>query len=237
MRIIAVIPARMAATRLPGKPLALLGGRPLVVHVWERACKAPIFDDVIVATDHEAVVEAVVSAGGRAVLTRADHASGSDRVWEVLSATSADGVVNVQGDEPFVDPILLDRLGRALVSGVAPVVTAVSALDGDPEDPNRVKVLLDREDFAVDFSRRPFAGSGPAWLHLGLYAYTREALERFVGLPPSPRERSERLEQLRLIENGLSIKVVRASGATLSIDCPEDLERAREIVERRFQRA
>jgi 3-deoxy-manno-octulosonate cytidylyltransferase (CMP-KDO synthetase) len=231
MRILAVIPARMAASRFPGKPLALLGGRPVVVRVWERVRQVPIFEDVVVATDHEGVIDAVRAAGGTAVLTRSDHPSGSDRVWEVLSTHDAEAVMNVQGDEPFVDPRLLERMASVLAKGEAAVVTAAAPLEGDPADPDRVKVLLGPGDLAVDFSRRAFWGSGPAWQHVGLYAYTRAALGHFVALPPSPREKQEGLEQLRLVENGVSIAVVRTDRTTVAIDTPKDLQRAERMLD------
>jgi 3-deoxy-manno-octulosonate cytidylyltransferase (CMP-KDO synthetase) len=227
MRVLAVIPARFGASRLPGKPLLDLEGVPVVVRVWERARKARQISDLVVATDDNRVVEVIERAGGQAVMTRRDHPSGSDRVWEVLEHHDAEAVINVQGDEPFLDPDILDGLVLELIHGRAPVVTVATRLVGDPWEPSRVKVSLDDQGMARDFSRLPL-GEGPQWQHIGLYGFRRAALRSFVSMPPSPRERAEHLEQLRLIEAGVRIRVLTVDHCGLSIDTLEDLERARE---------
>lgn len=229
MRILSVIPARYGSSRLPGKPLADLGGVPLVIRVWRRVRALDIFEDVVVATDDQRILDAVVNAGGRAELSSPLHPSGSDRVWEVLERHRADGVVNIQGDEPFVEIDVLRRLALCLREPGSEVVSAACPLEGDPTNAARVKVSFDKDHLARDFSREPF-GKGPQWLHVGLYAYRREVLRRFVSLGPSPRETTERLEQLRMIENGISIKIIEVERAGLSIDTPEDLMAARALL-------
>ncbi|MBN1337470.1 MAG: 3-deoxy-manno-octulosonate cytidylyltransferase [Deltaproteobacteria bacterium] len=220
----------MGSSRLPGKPLADLGGRALVVRVLERAWAVPGRPDVLVATDHEDVAAAVRAVGGQAVITRPDHPSGTDRVWEAVQGTKADVVVNLQGDEPFVDPALVARVARAVLDPGAEVATAACPLEPTDRDrPSVVKVLVDPEGLALDFSRR-FAPGRTNLRHLGVYAFCRAALARFAALVPSPREQAERLEVLRLLEAGEPVRVVSAGFAPLSIDTPEDLVLARRVL-------
>lgn len=240
---IVLIPARLAATRLPDKPLALIGGEPMIVHVWRRATEAGI-GPVAVATDAPAIAEAVRAAGGTAVMTRSDHASGSDRIFEAVDKLDPEGrhdvVVNVQGDLPTIDP-------RAVAASVGPLadpavdvatLVAVIAREEERTDPNVVKMVGSEyapgRFRALYFTRAtaPY-GDGPHYHHIGLYAYRRSALRRFVGLPPSPLERRERLEQLRVLEAGMRIDAVLVDDVPLGVDTPEDLERARDIIARR----
>lgn len=235
-KIIVVIPARYGSTRLPGKPLAELGGKPVIQHTYERAARARGLSDVIVATDDQRIVQAVEGFGGRAVMTRADHRNGSERVAEVITAIDADIVVNVQGDEPFIDPGMLDEAIAPLVADPALVMSTLSRQITEDEllhAPSVVKVVSDMNGNALYFSRSviPY-GRYPQlcrWQeHIGLYAYCRDFLLEFVRWPPTPLEQAESLEQLRVLEHGYRIRVVettRGQGVP-GIDTPEDLARA-----------
>jgi len=237
-----VIPARLAATRLPDKPLAEIAGEPMIVHVWRRAVEAGS-GPVLVATDSEAVRDAVAQAGGEAVMTRPDHASGSDRIYEAVQQfdpdRSVDTIVNLQGDLPTLDPNLVRACISALQAGEADIGTIAAEIVREEErtDPNVVKVIgspLGRAGIlrALYFTRAtaPY-GEGPLYHHIGIYAYRRAALERFVGLPPSPLETREKLEQLRALEDGMHIHVGLVDTVPLGVDTPADLARAREILE------
>ncbi len=228
--VLAVIPARLGSTRLPGKALADLGGAPMVVRVWERVRRAEGIDRVLVATDDERIAAAVRSRGGEAVLT-GECASGTDRVAEAARNTGALRVVNVQGDEPFVEPADIARVAAA-VTEATPIATAAAPLTEGVEDPARVKVVCDDAGRALYFSRLPIPSGGPWRLHVGLYAFTAQVLAAVAALPPAPLERSERLEQLRWLAAGYRIRVVSVPAGPLSVDTPDDLERAR----RRFAR-
>lgn len=223
--VLAVIPARYGSTRLAGKALADLGGAPMVVRVWERVRRAEGIDRVLVATDDERIASAVRSRGGEAVMT-GEHASGTDRVAEAARNTGALRVVNVQGDEPFVEPQDIARVAAA-VSDATPIATAAAPLTENVEDPARVKVVCDDGGRALYFSRQPIPTGGPWRLHVGLYAFTAQALDAVAALPPGPLERAERLEQLRWLAAGFRIRVVSVPAGPLSVDTAEDLERAR----------
>lgn len=236
-----VIPARMQATRLPGKPLAMIAGRPMIVHVWERAMQAEA-GRVAVATDSDDIASAVRAAGGEAVMTRADHISGSDRVFEAVSKLDPDGdadrVVNLQGDLPTFDPALVTAcLAPLKIKGVdIATLAAEIKLSGEKTNPNVVKVVgtpLDAPGHlrGLYFTRAtaPY-GEGPLYHHIGIYAYRRQSLERFVSLKPSPLELREKLEQLRALENGMRIDVAIVDTVPLGVDTPEDLERARRVL-------
>lgn len=235
-----LIPARMAATRLPGKPLADVGGRPMIVEVARRAVAAGI-GRVAVATDTEAVAEAVRGAGYEAVLTRADHPSGSDRIFEALSkldgAGEVDIVVNVQGDIPTIDPESIRRSLEPLRDPAVDIATLAAEIVRAEEktDPNVVKVvgspIAEGHLRALYFTRAtaPY-GEGPLYHHIGLYTYRRAALARFVALPPSPLEVREKLEQLRALEAGMRIDVAVVDTVPLGVDTPEHLERARQLL-------
>ncbi|MEX2165997.1 MAG: 3-deoxy-manno-octulosonate cytidylyltransferase [Methyloceanibacter sp.] len=239
-----VIPARLKATRLPDKPLADIGGEPMIVHVMRRAVEADC-GPVLVATEAESVRDAVLLAGGKAIITRPDHASGSDRIFEAVDKfdpnRAFDVIVNLQGDLPTLDPGLVRACLAALEEGEADIGTIATAITRDEErtDPNVVKVIgspLPGSSTlrALYFTRAtaPY-GDGPLYHHIGLYAYRRAALERFVSLPPSPLETRERLEQLRALEAGMRIHVGLVDTAPLGVDTPADLARARELFKSR----
>jgi 3-deoxy-manno-octulosonate cytidylyltransferase (CMP-KDO synthetase) len=238
-----LIPARMAATRLPGKPLADIAGEPMIVHVWRRAREAGI-GPVAVATDDPRIAAAVEAAGGRAVMTRADHPSGSDRIHEAAEILDPEGrhdvIVNVQGDFPTIDP----RIVAASILPLADPAVAIATLAGEITDeeergnPNVVKVVgspvAPGRLRALYFTRATAPhGEGPLYHHVGLYAFRRRALARFVGLPPSPLETRERLEQLRALEDGMRIDVTVVDHVPFGVDTPEYLERARAILSRK----
>jgi 3-deoxy-manno-octulosonate cytidylyltransferase (CMP-KDO synthetase) len=244
MTSLIVIPARLKATRLPDKPLANIGGEPMIVHVWRRAVEADC-GAVLVATDAEAVRDAVAKAGGEAVLTRSDHASGTDRVSEAVMRRDPEGkfetIINLQGDLPTLEPSLVRACLRALNEGGADIGTIAAEITREEErtDPNVVKVIgtkLPRGSVlrALYFTRAtaPY-GEGPLYHHIGIYAFARRALERFVALPPSQLETRERLEQLRALEAGMLIHVGLVDTVPLGVDTPPDLERARELLRSR----
>jgi 3-deoxy-manno-octulosonate cytidylyltransferase (CMP-KDO synthetase) len=239
-----VIPARLKATRLPDKPLADIGGEPMIVHVWRRAIEAEC-GPVVVATDSQAVRDVVRLAGGNALITRTDHPSGSDRVFEAIEAFDPKGeidiVVNLQGDLPTLDPHLVRSCLAALRAHDADIGTIAAAIVREEErtDPNVVKVVgtplrgvgLLR---ALYFTRAtaPY-GEGPLFHHIGIYAYRRQALKQFVSLPPSALELREKLEQLRALEAGMRIHVGLVDTVPLGVDTPTDLKRARELFQSR----
>ena len=240
---IIVIPARMASTRLPGKPLADICGRPMIVHVAERAAEAGI-GEVVVATDSEAIATAVEKSGARAVMTRADHPSGSDRVFEAVTIVDpkarAGIIVNVQGDLPTISPLDIKASLMPLNDPAVDIATlaAVITRPDERENPHIVKVvgspLSDKRLRALYFTRAtcPY-GDGPLYHHIGLYAYRRAALERFVHLAPSALERREKLEQLRALEAGLRIDVAVVASVPLGVDTLNELEAARAMLKNR----
>jgi 3-deoxy-manno-octulosonate cytidylyltransferase (CMP-KDO synthetase) len=223
--------------------LADIGGEPMIVHVWRRAMEADC-GPVVVATDAESVRDAILAAGGEALMTRADHASGSDRVFEAVLRRDPEArlatVVNLQGDLPTLDPLLVRACLRALGEGNADIGTIAAEIVREEErtDPNVVKVVgspLSASVLRALYFTRATApyGEGPLYHHIGIYAYTRAALERFVSLPPSPLEVRERLEQLRALEAGMRINVGLVDTVPLGVDTPPDLERARELLQSR----
>lgn len=235
-----VIPARLAATRLPGKPLADIAGAPMIVHVLRRAQEADV-GPVVVATDSREIADAVTAAGGRAVMTRADHPSGSDRIHEAVTAVDPDGVhdvvINVQGDLPTIDPRIIAAALVPLADPAVDIATlaAVITRAEEREAPSVVKVVgtpVSAQRLRALYFTRATApwGEGPLLHHIGLYAYRRAALARFVSLPPSVLEEREKLEQLRALENGLRIDVAVVDDVPLGVDTPADLERARAIL-------
>ena len=236
---IILIPARLASNRLPGKPLADIHGLPMIVHVLRRAQRAGI-GEAVVATDSEAIQAAVEKSGGRAVMTRADHGSGSDRVFEALEALDPEHrieiVVNVQGDLPTIDPADI-RAALAPLSDPAVDIATLAAVITDPTErtnPNVVKVsgttIAPNRFRAITFTRADATGAGPHYHHIGLYAYRRAALERFVKLPPSANEQRERLEQLRALDAGMRIDVALIKSVPLGVDTPEELAKARTML-------
>ena len=237
---IVLVPARMSSTRLPGKPLADISGEPMIVHVWRRAIEADV-GPVLVAADDSRIVEAVTAVGGRAMLTRADHGSGSDRIFEALTTVDPDGrhdvIVNVQGDLPTIARQAVRAAVGPLADPNVDIATLATEIRRAEErdDPNVVKAvgteIAPGRLRALYFTRcsAPW-GDGPLLHHIGLYAYRRAALARFVALPPSPLERRERLEQLRALEAGMRIDIALVDVAPLGVDTPEDLRRAREML-------
>ena len=243
MHILGVIPARMAATRFPGKPLVDLAGSSLVQWVYESAAACTDLDAVVVATPDEEIAAAVAAFGGVAELTREDHPTGTDRVSEVAARhAEADVVVNVQGDQPFVTSEMLSALVGPYRRGEAPVMTTVAApLDEGHgfDDPNVVKVVCDRNGDALYFSRSPIPYRRdvveerlPVFHHIGLYAFTRSFLSLYAGLDPTPLERTEALEQLRALEHGYRIRVCPIDRPVIEVNTPDDLARAVALVER-----
>jgi 3-deoxy-manno-octulosonate cytidylyltransferase (CMP-KDO synthetase) len=239
-RVLILIPARMASSRLPGKPLADIAGEPMIVHVMRRAQAADI-GPVAVATDSEAIVACVEKAGGRAVMTRADHESGSDRIFEALRsvdpACQAEIIVNLQGDLPTLAPADITTALEPLADAGVDIATLAAEITDARErtDPSVVKVVgspvAPKRLRALYFTRAEApAGEGPLYHHIGIYVYRRAALARFVSLPASPLERRERLEQLRALEDGMRIDVTVVDSVPLGVDTAEDLTRARELL-------
>lgn len=236
---IILIPARMASTRLPGKPLADIAGLPMIVHVLRRAAAAKI-GEAVVATDSEAVAAAVEKAGGRAVMTRSDHVSGSDRIYEALAALDPehrlDIVVNVQGDLPTIDAADIRAALKPLDDPAVDISTLAAEITDPAErtNPHVVKVtgtlVAPGRLRAASFTRADATGPGPHYHHIGLYAYRRAALERFVKLPPSVGEQREKLEQLRALDAGMRIDVAIVKSAPLGVDTPEELQKARKLL-------
>jgi 3-deoxy-manno-octulosonate cytidylyltransferase (CMP-KDO synthetase) len=235
---VTIIPARLAASRLPGKPLAMIAGVPMIVHVLRRAEAANI-GPVAVACGDQAIADAVAHAGGRAIMTDPALPSGSDRVWAALQALDPEGahdiVVNLQGDLPSLPPAFLRAVLTPLADPAVDIATLVAPVTTQEEAaaPSVVKAVCafapgQQTANALYFSRAPVpAGEGPLWHHVGLYAYRRDALRRFVALPPSPLEQREKLEQLRALEAGMRIAAARVDHAPFGVDTPEDLNRAR----------
>lgn len=238
-----LIPARLAATRLPNKPLADIAGEPMILHVWRRAVEAGI-GPVVVATDAPEIVQVIEGAGGLAVLTRPDHPSGSDRLAEALESVDPEGrhdvVVNVQGDLPTIDPAIIGAAIVPLADKTVDIVTLCAPITEaeEADNPNVVKLVGHevgpRRLRALYFTRaRAPYGPGPLWHHIGLYAYRRKALTRFVALPPGELETREKLEQLRALEAGMRIDAVIVDDLPLGVDTPADLDRARALMLRR----
>ncbi|MER9671887.1 3-deoxy-manno-octulosonate cytidylyltransferase [Mesorhizobium sp. M0208] len=240
MSTLILIPARMASTRLPGKPLADIAGTPMIVHVARRAAEAGL-GRVVVATDTQGVAEAVRAHGFEAVMTRADHETGSDRIFEALTildpGKTVETIVNVQGDLPTIDPLVIGAARKPFENAAVDIATLCVEIVRDEEktNPNVVKLvgspLSTTRLRALYFTRATAPwGEGPLYHHIGLYAYRRAALERFVALRPSPLERRERLEQLRALEAGMRIDAEIVQSVPLGVDTPDDLERARALL-------
>jgi 3-deoxy-manno-octulosonate cytidylyltransferase (CMP-KDO synthetase) len=236
-----VIPARMASTRLPGKPLAEIAGEPMIVRVWRNAVRAGV-GPVVVAAAEQVIASAIEQAGGRAIITDPDLSSGSDRAYAAVQAFDPEGafdaVINLQGDLPELDPEALRRVAAALKDSGADIATLAAPIaePADWDNPNVVKPVVawnasGKSGKALYFTRtRAPAGEGPLFHHIGIYAFTRAALARFVALEPSPLELREKLEQLRALEAGMRIEVARVDAVPLSVDTPADLERARKLL-------
>ena len=240
-KVVVVIPARYGSTRLPGKPLVSLAGQPMIQRVYERAKAAEMVHEVIVATDDDRIMNAVKAFGGQARMTRPDHRTGTERVAEVAAHVEGDVFVNVQGDEPLLDPAAVDTAVEALLedeqTAVSTVATPIKST-ADIMDPNVVKVVLDFDSNALYFSRAPIPWvrdrDAPVHAqhmkHLGLYAFRRAALLDFATLPLGDLERVEQLEQLRWMENGYKIRVAETSHDSVSVDVPEDVARVDELI-------
>jgi 3-deoxy-manno-octulosonate cytidylyltransferase (CMP-KDO synthetase) len=245
MNVIGIIPARYGSTRFPGKPLALIAGKPLIRHVVERCQRASSLSEVIVATDDTRIWE-VVQDFCRAEMTRPEHPSGSDRIAEVVTRCACDAVVNIQGDEPLIDPSVIDEVTGALAhTDMSTAATPVTSSE-EYNSPNVVKVVVSATGRALYFSRRtiPYlreaAGASvseqlaafPFLKHLGIYGYRRETLLRLVKFPVSPLERAEKLEQLRALENGIPIAVVQVDYDSVGVDVPADVQRVERLLKR-----
>lgn len=242
MKVTVVIPARYASTRFEGKPLAMLLGKPMIQHVFERSLEAKSVDRVIVATDDDRIFDAVNSFGGEAVMTSASHACGTDRLAEVAAELDSDLIVNVQGDEPLIYPEMIESAVDALIDAPLASMSTLKYKITDLVDinsPSVVKVVVDKDDFALYFSRCavPFNRDDakglerPAYYkHVGLYVYRRDFLMKFAGMESTPLENAEKLEQLRALENGFRIKVVTTEYDTIGVDEPKDLIKAEEIL-------
>lgn len=233
-----VIPARYGSTRFPGKPLAMLGGKPVIQHVFEGASRAGLVSDIIVATDSRQILECVEGFGGKAVLTSQDHPSGTDRIAEAIKDADYDIIVNVQGDEPLIRGEMIDQVVSLLDDDRADMGT-LAVRSSDPAEfanPNVVKVVTDKDGYALYFSRAgiPYHRDGgkdtsdrfyPFLKHVGIYSYRHHVLKHLTRLEPAPLERVEKLEQLRALYNGYRIKVGITEGETIGVDTPEDLKR------------
>jgi 3-deoxy-manno-octulosonate cytidylyltransferase (CMP-KDO synthetase) len=246
LKSIAIIPARFNSNRFPGKPLAQIGQKPMIQHVYERACRASSIDQVIVATDSARILETVESFGGVVSMTSLLHRSGTDRVAEVASRCDAEVIVNLQGDEPLIDPHCLDAVIEPFYSNPELMISTLSSLGSSEEElysPNVVKVVVDGEGFALYFSRSPIPyyhfnnhvekRTPVFYKHIGLYAYRKAFLQQLPGLNESSLEKAEGLEQLRFLENGYRIKVVNTAYQSLAVDTPQDLERVNEFIKER----
>ncbi|MBI3600911.1 MAG: 3-deoxy-manno-octulosonate cytidylyltransferase [Nitrospinae bacterium] len=261
MNIIAIIPARYDSTRFPGKPLAMINGKPIIQYVWEAASRASLISRAAIATDDERIFKKVKEFGGEAWMTSAHHTTGTDRITEVAKKIEADIIVNVQGDEPLIEPAVIDEAVKPLLNNseifMATLKTRIINSE-ELNDPNVVKVVTDRDGFALYFSRFPIpyvreqgqgaslplqvvsrGGKGQGYdinssalhcKHIGLYVYRKDFLLKFAQMKPTPLEEAEKLEQLRVLENGYKIKVVETAYQSVGVDTPEDLERVKEIL-------
>jgi len=226
-----VIPARFASTRFPGKALALISGKPMIQHVWERARRCSLISRLVVATDDERIADAARGFGAETMMTRADHTSGTDRAAEAAAPTDAEVVVNIQGDEPLIDPAAISlAISTLLDDPGCQMATLKRRIDNaaDIGNPNVVKVVSSLAGWALYFSRSPIpanrSGEAVHWKHIGLYVYRRGLLLSYSSLPRGPLEEAERLEQLRALENGIGIRVAETEYDTIGVDTPEDLE-------------
>jgi 3-deoxy-manno-octulosonate cytidylyltransferase (CMP-KDO synthetase) len=239
--VIGVIPARYSSTRLEGKPLVDICGKPMIQHVWERAKQALLLDDLIIACDDDRIAERCREFGAKVAMTAKAHICGSDRISEVVNPLDVKFVLNIQGDEPLIHPSMIDAVASALINGTGIYMATLMTRIKDPADitdPHVVKVIVDRNNFALYFSRAPIpfraANSDikePAYFkHIGLYGYTKDFLFTFKKMAVSSLEKIEKLEQLRVLEEGYKIKVLETKYDTLGVDTPEDLEKVRQFL-------
>lgn len=242
MKIIAVIPARYASTRFPAKLMQDLGGKTVINRTYQAALETKLFDEVFVVTDSNLIFDEITQHGGKAIMSKKEHESGSDRIAEAVEELDVDIVINVQGDEPFIDKKPLEQLIQVFKEDVSKRVDLASLMFEideihEIENPNNVKVITDKEGFALYFSRSviPYpreVGVGVRYMkHVGIYAFRKQALMDFYRLPMGILEASEKLEQLRYLENGKRIKMVETTHGSIGIDTPEDLEKARRLIE------
>ena len=246
MRVAAIIPARYASTRLPGKPLADIAGKPMVWRVYEQAKMARLVDEVWVATDDQRVYDIVYGLGGNVLMTSPDHPSGTDRLAEAAGMIQADIYVNVQGDEPLIPPELIDAAVEPLLSeptlNMATAAREITSSD-DIADPSVVKVVLDERGYALYFSRAPIPFHRDTWVsgsinggnclkHIGLYVYRRDFLLKYAKIPPTALEQTEKLEQLRALGHGERIKVVITELESIGVDTPEDLDKVIRLIQK-----
>lgn len=256
MKVTVVIPARYASSRFPGKPLALIGEKPMVQHVYENASKATLVDEVFVATEDNRIEEVVKSFQGKVVMTKSSHATGTDRMAEVAQNFSSDIFINVQGDEPFISPVLIDQVASALINSDQVQMSTARISFKTKEDfinPNVVKVLCDQDGLALYFSRYPIPFRRKIWnetqnwqmlfqsyelgdihkmgvqKHLGIYGFRRNTLLEFSKWAPTPLEQQEELEQLRALEHGIRLKVVSTTHESIAVDTPGDLKKVNEL--------
>ena len=245
MKIVGIIPARYASTRFPGKPLALIKGKPMIQRVYEQALKSKL-DAVVIATDDVRIADAVMDFGGQYVMTSPNHRSGTDRCCEALDLlkTKYDAAVNIQGDEPFIDPKQIDLLVDLIVRDDTPLASLAKRIDDADElfSPNAVKVVVNQEGNAMYFSRNPipfmrnvdrdeWLAKGRFYKHIGIYAYKADVLHQVARMEPSALEQAESLEQLRWLENGLAIRMALSDVENISIDTPDDLHRAEQYAQ------
>jgi len=243
MDVIGIIPARYSSTRFQGKVLADILGKPMIQHVWERAKQAAVLDDLIIACDDERVARVAEEFGAKVAFTAKGHASGTDRICEVINPLDVKIVINIQGDEPLIHPTMIDAVARALLDDSSISMATVMKNIEEPRvinDPNVIKVVIDKNNFAVYFSRSPIPFHAeeseiklPIYFkHIGLYGYTKDFLFIYKNLPVSYLERVERLEQLRVLEEGFRIKVIETKYDTIGVDTLEDLEKVKEYLQK-----
>lgn len=241
MDVIGIIPARYSSSRFEGKVLADIAGKPMIQHVWERAKQAFLLDDLIIACDNEQVAEVASGFGAKVTYTAKAHASGTDRIIEVINPIDVKIVVNIQGDEPLIHPTMIDSVARALLDNSSIAMATVMKKITQPDivkDPHVVKVVVDKNNFALYFSRAPIPflaanskNSNPVhYKHIGLYAYTKDFLFIYKNLPVSNLEKTESLEQLRVLGEGYRIKVIETDYDTVGVDTPEDLEKVKQYI-------
>lgn len=244
MNVIGVIPARYSSTRFEGKVLAYINSKPMIQHVWEKAKQAKCLDDVIIACDNELVADCCRGFGAKVIFTSKEHASGTDRIIEVVNPLDVKIVINIQGDEPLIHPLMIDTVAQALVdNGKVSMATLMKKIEDPAEinDPHVVKVVTDKSGFALYFSRCPIPAlainsevKDPVYYkHIGLYGYTKDFLFIYKNLAVSRLEKIEKLEQLRVLEEGYKIKVIETKCETIGVDTPEDLEKVKEYLKRK----
>ncbi|WP_113928353.1 3-deoxy-manno-octulosonate cytidylyltransferase [Bacillus sp. P14.5] len=241
MKVVGVIPARYGSTRFPGKPLAIIKGKPMIQQVFEQVKRSKKIDEVVIATDHLEIVREAEKFCARVVMTSREHESGSDRIAEVTGIVEGDIFINIQGDEPLIHPSLIDEIIQLAEENPDHVITACTKLESTEEidDPNVVKVVTSQKNEALYFSRSPIPYQRNTtdisyYKHLGIYCYPKHILKEYVNLPQSPLEQAESLEQLRLIENGYKLKVLQTHYDAVGVDTPEDIAKVELIMEGKY---